>query len=160
MRGFKSRPRQIPSSSHGLFGRIAQRQSARLQFVWSRVRFTLRPFFSHFVSLADARLAQSAERKTLNLVVVGSSPTVGILSTIGVVVSWVVAIDSTRVRFPDGAERDHFMPNPPDPFSNSEVKRHRARLVVRWGTTREVLVLRSSYFFLSLFQLCSNCAGH
>ena len=66
-------------------------------------------------------------------------------STIGVVVSWVVAIDSTRVRFPDGAERDHFMPNSPDPFSNSEVKRHRARLVVRWGTTREVLVLRSFF---------------
>ena len=28
----------------------------------------------------DARLAQSAERKALNLVVVGSSPTVGVLS--------------------------------------------------------------------------------
>ena len=32
----------------------------------------------HFISLTDARLAQSVERKTLNLVVVGSSPTVGI----------------------------------------------------------------------------------
>ena len=33
----------------------------------------------HFLShlLASARLAQSAERKALNLVVVGSSPTVG-----------------------------------------------------------------------------------
>ena len=30
-------------------------------------------------SLATARLAQSAERKALNLVVVGSSPTVGAL---------------------------------------------------------------------------------
>ena len=37
---------------------------------------------------------------------------------------------------------------------HTEVKRHRARLVVRWGTTREVLVLRSSFFFLfTLFQL-------
>ena len=33
-------------------------------------------------SLAQARLAQSAERKTLNLVVVGSSPTVGVGSTL------------------------------------------------------------------------------
>ncbi len=32
-------------------------------------------------ALATARLAQSAERKTLNLVVVGSSPTVGVLPT-------------------------------------------------------------------------------
>ena len=30
--------------------------------------------------LADARLAQSAKRKALNLVVVGSSPTVGVLA--------------------------------------------------------------------------------
>ena len=30
-------------------------------------------------SLAEARLAQPAERKALNLVVVGSSPTVGVL---------------------------------------------------------------------------------
>ena len=30
-----------------------------------------------FFSLSAARLAQSAERKALNLVVVGSSPTVG-----------------------------------------------------------------------------------
>ena len=34
----------------------------------------------HFISLTDARLAQSVERKTLNLVVVGSSPTVGIIA--------------------------------------------------------------------------------
>ena len=34
---------------------------------------------------------------------------------------------------------------------HTEVKRHRARLVVRWGTTREVLVLRSS-FFVFLFH--------
>ena len=33
-------------------------------------------------SLAQARLAQSAERKALNLVVVGSSPTVGVGSTL------------------------------------------------------------------------------
>ena len=32
-------------------------------------------------SLLQARLAQSAERKALNLVVVGSSPTVGVYST-------------------------------------------------------------------------------
>ena len=31
-------------------------------------------------ALATARLAQSAERKALNLVVVGSSPTVGVFS--------------------------------------------------------------------------------
>ena len=31
-----------------------------------------------------ARLAQSAERKTLNLVVVGSGPTVGVLTMAGV----------------------------------------------------------------------------
>ena len=30
--------------------------------------------------LTEARLAQSAERKALNLVVVGSSPTVGVLT--------------------------------------------------------------------------------
>ena len=35
---------------------------------------------------------------------------------------------------------------------HTEVKRHRARLVVRWGTTREVLVLRSSFLFF-LFHL-------
>ena len=35
---------------------------------------------AHFISrYANARLAQSAERKALNLVVVGSSPTVGVL---------------------------------------------------------------------------------
>ena len=34
---------------------------------------------------------------------------------------------------------------------HTEVKRHRARLVVRWGTTREVLVLRSCFLF-SCFQ--------
>ena len=33
-----------------------------------------------FRTSATARLAQSAERKALNLVVVGSSPTVGVLS--------------------------------------------------------------------------------
>ena len=33
-----------------------------------------------FRIFATARLAQSAERKALNLVVVGSSPTVGVLS--------------------------------------------------------------------------------
>ncbi len=33
-------------------------------------------------ALATARLAQSAERKALNLVVVGSSPTVGVLPTL------------------------------------------------------------------------------
>ena len=33
-------------------------------------------------SLAQARLAQSAERKALNLVVVGSSPTVGVGATL------------------------------------------------------------------------------
>ena len=31
---------------------------------------------------SEARLAQSAERKTLNLVVVGSSPTVGVLKNV------------------------------------------------------------------------------
>ena len=54
-------------------------------------------------------------------------------------------------------ERDHIMPNPPVPL-HTEVKRHRARLVVRWGTTREVLVLRSSIVFF--VSLCSNCASH
>ena len=34
------------------------------------------------ISHATARLAQSAERKALNLVVVGSSPTVGVLFSI------------------------------------------------------------------------------
>ena len=33
-----------------------------------------------FAYISEARLAQSAERKALNLVVVGSSPTVGVLS--------------------------------------------------------------------------------
>ena len=37
---------------------------------------------------------------------------------------------------------------------HTEVKRHRARLVVRWGTTREVLVLRSS--IVCFVSLCSN----
>ena len=32
------------------------------------------------VCVKEARLAQSVERKTLNLVVVGSSPTVGVLA--------------------------------------------------------------------------------
>ncbi len=32
-----------------------------------------------FLLLAEARLAQSVERKALNLVVVGSSPTVGVV---------------------------------------------------------------------------------
>ena len=36
--------------------------------------------FAHYVT---ARLAQSAERKALNLVVVGSSPTVGVLPSLG-----------------------------------------------------------------------------
>ena len=58
-------------------------------------------------------------------------------------------------------ERDHFMPNPPDPFSNSEVKRHRARLVVRWGTTREVLVLRSLFLtFSCLYVLLFGSVAH
>ena len=34
------------------------------------------------LAVARARLAQSAERKALNLVVVGSSPTVGVLFTV------------------------------------------------------------------------------
>ena len=40
-----------------------------LQILGSLVRFRLRP---------ESRLAQLVERKTLNLVVVGSSPTVGV----------------------------------------------------------------------------------
>jgi hypothetical protein len=40
--------------------------------------------------LPQARLAQSAERKALNLVVVGSSPTVGVL--VGRVLSRVVVL--------------------------------------------------------------------
>ena len=45
---------------------------------------------------------------------------------------------------------------------HTEVKRHRARLVVRWGTTREVLVLRSCFlcFLVFNFTLMHNCAGH
>ena len=35
--------------------------------------------------IAQARLAQSVERKALNLVVVGSSPTVGVLRNAGLV---------------------------------------------------------------------------
>ena len=35
------------------------------------------------VCCVQARLAQSAERKALNLVVVGSSPTVGVLPSLG-----------------------------------------------------------------------------
>ena len=72
-----------------------------------------------------ARLAQPAERKALNLVVVGSSPTVGVIydalrgfnpiqasgatasvsviSISGLVVEYIVAIDVTRVRFPADA---------------------------------------------------------
>ena len=41
-------------------------------------------------ALATARLAQPAERKALNLVVVGSSPTVGVL--VGRVLSRVVML--------------------------------------------------------------------
>ena len=76
---------------------------------------------------SSARLAQLVERKTLNLVVVGSSPTVGTfykflmlsrsaftfinvvcgkwlaLSISGLVVEYIVAIDVTRVRFPADA---------------------------------------------------------
>ena len=37
--------------------------------------------------LSTARLAQSAERKALNLVVVGSSPTVGVLLCVGFAVA-------------------------------------------------------------------------
>ena len=43
-----------------------------------------------------ARLAQSAERKALNLVVVGSSPTVGVL------------IDTCKLSSPHATKRDQF----------------------------------------------------
>ena len=43
--------------------------------------------FAHYVT---ARLAQSAERKALNLVVVGSSPTVGVLSLLRIATHCVV----------------------------------------------------------------------
>ena len=38
----------------------------------------LKPLILHFSPFHQARLAQSVERKALNLVVVGSSPTVGV----------------------------------------------------------------------------------
>ena len=50
-------------------------------------------------------------------------------------------------------ERDHIMPNPPVPFS--EVKRHRARLVVRWGTTRAKSSCCAPLFSLFL-SLCAQ----
>ena len=75
--------------------------------------------------VSEARLAQSAERKALNLVVVGSSPTVGVSFVFGslwvlgfwnldsfmlvvacisgLVVEYIVAIDVTGVRFPADA---------------------------------------------------------
>ena len=43
-------------------------------------------------SLSSARLAQSVERKALNLVVVGSSPTVGILYFLLLLFSFMVCI--------------------------------------------------------------------
>ena len=39
------------------------------------------------IHCAEARLAQPAERKALNLVVVGSSPTVGVIASVRL--SWV-----------------------------------------------------------------------
>ena len=42
-----------------------------------------------WLSVSTARLAQSAERKALNLVVVGSSPTVGVLFLVGLLLSLV-----------------------------------------------------------------------
>ena len=46
-------------------------------FFWSDCRPCPRPFTSSRGTLRQSRLAQSVERKTFNLVVVGSSPTVG-----------------------------------------------------------------------------------
>ena len=43
-----------------------------------------------FACYVTARLAQSAERKALNLVVVGSSPTVGVLSLLRIATHCVV----------------------------------------------------------------------
>jgi hypothetical protein len=46
-------------------------------------------------TLADARLAQSVERKALNLVVVGSSPTVGVMLRLD---SYGACVLSVRLR--------------------------------------------------------------
>ena len=84
-----------------------------------------RLLFVDIILVPLARLAQSVERKALNLVVVGSSPTVGVIydalrgfnpiqasgatasvsviSISGLVVEYIVAIDVTRVRFPADA---------------------------------------------------------
>ena len=84
-----------------------------------------RLLFVDIILVPLPRLAQSVERKALNLVVVGSSPTVGVIydalrgfnpiqasgatasvsviSISGLVVEYIVAIDVTRVRFPADA---------------------------------------------------------
>jgi hypothetical protein len=56
------------------------------ELLLSRIVFSRLPFFfairasgSSFRTLNYARLAQSVERQALNLMVVGSSPTVGVL---------------------------------------------------------------------------------
>ena len=53
------------------------RASALAQHVRKRF-YGMRSYVVLMIQPAQARLAQSAERKALNLVVVGSSPTVGV----------------------------------------------------------------------------------
>ena len=58
--------------------------------VWCVQRIVVLHLFCAPCVWPQARLAQSAERKALNLVVVGSSPTVGVL--VGRVLSRVVML--------------------------------------------------------------------
>ena len=47
--------------------------------------------------LPDARLAQSVERKALNLVVVGSSPTVGVCSHWRCALWWILTLQGIAI---------------------------------------------------------------
>ena len=60
---------------------------------------------------STARLAQSVERKALNLVVVGSSPTVGVSQPFRAVISQMLSAIPVRLTIPVGAWP--FWPRPP-----------------------------------------------
>ena len=91
-----------------------------LQILGSPVRFRLRP---------QSRLAQLVERKTLNLVVVGSSPTVGVVLLEPMAQRQRVGFQTRRlgVRIPLGSllfVRVYFFSNP------STIFQHRPRHTV------------------------------
>ena len=73
----------------------------RCRMVFSARRLTLAP--KHELQISQARLAQLVERKALNLVVVGSSPTVGVL-----VASQSFSLPLPRSRNPFWTKLPHF----------------------------------------------------